>query len=212
VRVTVFGASGKIGRLCVDRLLADGHEVIAFVRTPTKLPVVDDRLTLVAGQLTDPTAVTAAIQGSHAVISALGPSLKRGETGTPVTDGTQIIVEAMDASGVRRYVGLATPSVPDPRDEATVKARILPVLARAMFPNALRELVGMTRAITESDLDWTIARITNPTDGRPKGTVRAGFLGRDAVGWSMTRADIAGFLADQLTSDEYVHALPAISN
>ena len=32
-----------------------------------------------------------------------------------------------------------------------------------MFPNALAELKGMTRAVTGSDLDYTIARITNHT-------------------------------------------------
>ena len=47
------------------------------------------------------------------------------------------------------------------------------------MPNALTELDGMTDAIRGSDLDWTIARITNPTDKLAKGTTRSGFLGRD---------------------------------
>jgi NAD(P)H-binding len=80
------------------------------------------------------------------------------------------------------------------------------------MPNAMTELVGMTEAVTSSELDWTIARITRPTDKPAKGTVRAGFLGRDKVGWSMSRADIARFLIDQLTDDAYHRALPAISN
>jgi hypothetical protein len=37
-------------------------------------------------------------------------------------------------------------------------------VARLLFPNALNELVGTTTAVTQSDLDWTIARITRPTD------------------------------------------------
>jgi hypothetical protein len=118
----------------------------------------------------------------------------------------------MTTAGVTRYVGLATPSVPDPRDEPTFKSRVLPVLARTMLPNALTELVGMTAAVTSSDLDWTIARITRPTDKPATGTLRAGFLGRDKVGSSMTRADIAAFLVGQLASTDYVRALPAISN
>ena len=44
----------------------------------------------------------------------------------------------------------------------------------------------MTEAVTHSDLDWTIARITNPTDKPAKGTIRAGFLGRDKVGWAIS--------------------------
>ena len=81
-----------------------------------------------------------------------------------------------------------------------------------MFPNALTELVGMTEAVTSSDLDWTIGRITSPNDKAPKGTIRAGFLGRDKVGSAMTRPDIATFLVRQLSEDTYIQAMPAISN
>ena len=83
------------------------------------------------------------MDGAGAVISALGPSLRRGSTGTPITDGTQNIVSAMDTAGVRRYVGLATSSAADPRDRPTLKAK-----ARVAFPNALTELIGMTRTVT----------------------------------------------------------------
>ena len=114
--------------------------------------------------------------------------------------------------GVRRFVGLATPSVPDPRDRPTYKAWLLPLVAGVMFPNALVELRGMTAAVTGSDLDWTVARISRPTDGPAKGTLRAGYLGRDSIGWAMTRADIAAFLVGQLGDITFVGALPAISN
>jgi hypothetical protein len=97
------------------------------------------------------------------VISALGPTRRRSATGTPLTEGTRRIVAAMDAAGVRRFVGLATPGVADRRDWPTRSARVLPVVTRLAFPNALTELVGMTEAVTRSDLDGTLARITRPT-------------------------------------------------
>jgi nucleoside-diphosphate-sugar epimerase len=212
MQVTVFGATGGIGRHVVDQLLESGHDVVAYVRTPTKVDRQDPHLRVATGPLSDVERVTEAIRGSGAVISVLGPSLKRGATGTPVTEGTQRIVNAMRATGVRRFVGLATPSVSDHRDQPTLKARVLPLLARLMFPNALSELRGMTQVVTESGLDWTLARITNPTDKPATGTIRAGFLGRDDVGSAMTRADIATFLTRQLTDATYHHAAPAISN
>jgi putative NADH-flavin reductase len=212
LRVAVFGASGNIGRHVVAQLLTDGHSVTAYVRNLSKLTASHPNLTVIKGELGDPAGVARAVEGADAVISALGPSLKRGATGTPVADGTRTIVKAMEEAGVRRFVGLATPSVADVRDRPTLKAKALPVMARLMFPNALTELVGMTEAVTSSDLDWTIGRITSPNDKAPKGTIRAGFLGRDKVGSAMTRADIATFLVRQLTEDTYIRAMPAISN
>lgn len=212
LHVTVFGATGGIGRHVVDQLLSAGHTVTAHVRNPTKLDRTHANLSVVVGNLDDPSSVATAVVGADAVISALGPTLKRSATGTPVTDGTRTIVNAMRAAGVRRYIGLATPAVNDPRDEPTLKAKVIGFMPRLMFPNALTEITAMTEAVTSSDLDWTIARITNPTDNAATGTTRSGFLGVDKVGFAMTRADIAAFLVGQLTDDTYVRAAPAISN
>jgi nucleoside-diphosphate-sugar epimerase len=212
MKVTVFGATGKIGRLVVGDLLAGGHDVTAYVRDPGKLGRSAPRLVTVTGELSDEAQIQQAVRGADAVISALGPALRRGSTGTPVTDGTKNIVAAMRTEHVGRYIGLATPSVPDERDNPTLKAKILPVVAGLLFPKALTELVAMTTAVTQSDLDWTIARITRPTGGKPKHTVRAGFLGRDTVGSAMSRADIAAFLVAQLTDETFSRAAPAISN
>jgi nucleoside-diphosphate-sugar epimerase len=212
MNVTLFGATGQIGRLVIRDLLARGHNVTAYVRNPRKLGNRDPRLSTIAGELSDEAGIQQAVRGADAVISALGPLLRRGSTGTPVTDGTKNIVAAMQIERVGRYIGLATPSVPDERDNPTLKAKILPVVAGLLFPNALNELVGMTTAVTQSDLDWTIARITRPTGAKPKGTVRAGFLGRDKVGSVMSRVDIATFLISQLTDKTFSRAAPAISN
>jgi NAD(P)-dependent dehydrogenase (short-subunit alcohol dehydrogenase family) len=87
MNVTVFGATGQIGRLVVRELLADGHTVTAYVRNPGKLGLSDARLVTVTGELPDEERILQAVRGSDAVISALGPLLRRGSTGTPVTDG-----------------------------------------------------------------------------------------------------------------------------
>jgi uncharacterized protein YbjT (DUF2867 family) len=169
LQVAVFGATGKIGRHVIDQLLAAGHTVTAYARNPSKLPTTHPNLSVIQGGLDDPAGIGRAVEGADAVISALGPSLKRGATGTPVSDGTRTIVAAMHAAGARRFIGLATPSVADPRDRPTLKGKLLPVLARLALPNALTELRGMTDAVTSSDLDWTIARITSPNDKAARG-------------------------------------------
>ncbi|MEU6356552.1 NAD(P)H-binding protein [Streptomyces sp. NPDC047072] len=212
MHVTVFGASGAIGSLVVQQLLDDGHDVTALVRTPAKFTLFHDHLTVVTGQLSDCDAVEKAIRGADAVISALGPSLKRSTKGSQVTDGTRTIVRVMEKQQVTRFIGLATPSLADPQDKPHWKHKVLPVAAGLMFPNALAELKGMTEAVTDSGLDYTIARITNPTDKPATGRIRAGFLGHDKVGSAMSRADIAAFLVSQLTDRRYRRAMPAISN
>ena len=212
LRVAVFGASGNIGRHVVEQLLSAGHSVTAYVRSAKKLGVTHPHLRVVEGELHQPASIARAVEGADAVISALGPALSRKPTGTPVAEGTRHIVAAMRAAGVRRYIGLATPAVADPRDRARLHAKIFRLMPRLAFPNALREIDAMTVAVTKSDLDWTIARIISPNDKPASGRIRSGFLGVDKVGAAMSRADIAAFLVGQLTDDRYRRAAPVISN
>jgi uncharacterized protein YbjT (DUF2867 family) len=76
--VAVFGATGKIGRHVVDQLLSAGHTVTAYVRNPSKLAISHPNLTVVEGELDDRAGVARAVDGADAVISALGPTLRRG--------------------------------------------------------------------------------------------------------------------------------------
>ncbi len=212
LRVTVFGASGNIGRHVVEQLLAAGHSVTAYVRDAAKLGITHPKLSVIESELDQPAAIARAVEGADAVISALGPTMSRSVTGTPVAEGTRNIVQAMQGTGVRRFIGLATPAITDPRDRPTLKAKIFRLMPRLAFPNALKEIDAMTEAVTRSGLDWTIARIISPNDKPGTGTIRSGFMGRDDLGAAMSRADIAAFLVVQLTDDRYHRAAPVISN
>ena len=212
MKLTVFGATGGVGREVVTQALDARHDVRAYVRNPAKLDLTHPNLTVIPGELTDREAVQRAVRGADAVISALGPSLDRKATGMPLVAGTRTIVEAMRAEGVERYIGIATPSVRDPRDTRSVLGLIVPLMGRTFLPRAYRELLAMSRLIIDSPLDWTIARFIRPTDGARTGTVRAGYLGRDRIRASITRADIAVFLLDQIIDTRFHRAAPAISN
>jgi NAD(P)H-binding len=60
---------------------------------------------------------------------------------------------------------------------------------------AYRELLALSQLITDSPLDWTIARFTRPTNGTPPApSAPATYLGKDHIRASITRADLATFL------------------
>src|SRR5205807_10600885 len=134
VRVAVFGASGGVGRLVTEQALGRGHEVVAYVRSPAKLGLAHERLRVVAGELTNREAIGEVVRDADAVISALGPSLDRKASGMPLVDGTRHVIEAMQATGVWRYVGMATPSLRDRRDRSSVIRAIVAVMGRVLLP------------------------------------------------------------------------------
>ncbi|SDL37798.1 Putative NADH-flavin reductase [Nocardioides sp. YR527] len=214
MNVTVFGATGAIGRLTVAELLDRGHTVTAYVRNPQKVPEswAEGNVNVAIGEMSDAEAIDSAVAGAAAVVSTLGPSMDRKAVGTPLVPGTGYILASMKNHGVRRFVGHATPSILDPQESPTAINRLTGFLARTFLPRAYEELVGMSDQIKASGLDWTIVRFIRPTNKPKQPRVRSGFFGPDNLGFSVSRADIAAFTAAQVEDTAYVGRAPAISN
>ena len=213
MKITVFGATGAIGRLTVHELLERGDAVTVHARNPAKIPAEwEGRVRVVVGEVTDPASIEEAVAGADAIVSALGPSMDRRAAGVPLVEGVRLITEAMRRHGIRRYIGHGTPSIPDPQERQTLQTRLIRFMGRRFLPRAYRELVGMSELIMVDDLDWTIVRFTAPKDGPAKGRLRVGFYGTDRIGFAVTRTDIARFTAEQAHSDACLRRAPAISN
>ena len=74
------------------------------------------------------------------------------------------------------------------------------------------ELQAISRIVVDSPPDRTIARCVRLTADPAKGHIHAGFLGRDKVGRTITRAEVAAFRLVQLTDTRFPRAAPATSN
>ncbi len=77
MKLVIFGANGKTGRILTRRAVDEGHEVTAFTRHPGTFPVSGDRLVVVGGDVLDSKAVDAAVAGHDAVLSSLGVPYSR---------------------------------------------------------------------------------------------------------------------------------------
>ncbi|HEU5318560.1 MAG TPA: SDR family oxidoreductase [Chloroflexota bacterium] len=208
MRVVIFGASGRTGRRLVEQALARGHEVTAFVRDPAKLALTHDRLRVVRGDVSDGERVAEAIAGQDAVLCALGA---RGPAFDAMTVGARQIVAAMRDLGVRRLITLTGAGVHDARDRPGVIGRVMVFLLKTLQPRVLADAERHCEQVRASGLDWTIVRVPRLTDGRGTGRVRAGWAGVN-TGPTISRADAAGFMLDQLDGGAYVRQAPMISN
>ncbi|BCJ38539.1 hypothetical protein Athai_60420 [Actinocatenispora thailandica] len=84
MRITIFGANGRTGRLLVTQALAAGHRVTAVTRRPDTFPLRHDDLEVAAADVLDGPAVDAVVAGREAVLSTLGyPPGRRRSRRTP---------------------------------------------------------------------------------------------------------------------------------
>ena len=123
MKLTIFAATGGIGRQILEQAVDAGHDVTAVIRNPQKLPgELSSQVRVVTADLAAPDQATleSAVEGAGAVLSGLGPR-SNAEAGI-ATRGTQAITAAMKATGVRRIVVVSaapigtvpSPARPDP--------------------------------------------------------------------------------------------------
>ncbi|MGW6284217.1 NAD(P)-dependent oxidoreductase [Streptomyces sp. NPDC055107] len=190
MRITVFGATGGVGREIVGQALAAGHEVTVVVRDPDRLPERLDRAVLHAAvRLDDPAAVRAAVAGRDAVLSGLG---SRGRKANGVAERlTGRILTAMEAEGVRRLVVVsAVPVGPEPADDPLVD-RLMRKAVGAVLAELYADLTRMEEALDRSATDWTAVRPPKLTDGPRTGVYRQVVGGTPRSSRSISRADVA---------------------
>lgn len=206
MHITVFGATGSIGRLLVTHALEAGHDVTAFTRDASRVTVSHDRLEVVEGDVTDPAGCLPAVKGADAVVVALGA----GRKGEVRTAGTRAVVEAMTQSGGGRLVCQSTLGVGSSRANLDLLWKY--VMFGLLLRPAYADHVGQERVVEESDLAWTIVRPSAFVDESP-GPVRHGFDGSESgLLLKIGRADLAAFLLAQVEDETYLCRSVSVSS
>ncbi|MFD8072698.1 NAD(P)-dependent oxidoreductase [Streptomyces sp. NPDC059718] len=187
--ITVFGATGGIGRQIVRQALTAGHRVTAVVRDPARLPVTGSGLEVVTASLTDPEPLRAAVAGRDAVLSGLGPR-RRKDAGI-ATEVTRPVLRAMEAEGVRRFVAVsAAPLGPVPEDETLLGRITAPVVSGLLRP-VYDDLRAMEDEMRRSATDWTAVRPPKLSDKPLTGVYRTALNANLRGGFTIGRADVA---------------------
>lgn len=206
LNLTVFGATGSVGRHFVEQALAAGHHVTAFTRDASHVTTRHERLEVVTGDATSADDALPAVKGADAVVVLLGG----GRAGGVREHGTRAVIEAMERAGVRRLVCQSTLGAGDSRGNLNLvwKYVMFGFLLRAAYADHQRQ----EEVVRASDTDWTIVRPAAFTDGPRTGRYRSGF-GPDEKGLTLkiSRADVADFVLRQVSDDATVSRAISVS-
>lgn len=174
MRVFLAGATGVVGQHLVPQLIAAGHEVVATTRSPAKTgalralraePVVVDGLDAVAIGEAVGRAEPDAIVHQMTALAGMGSNLRRFDrdfatTNALRTAGTDHLLAAAFASGVRRFIAASYTGWPNARDGARVQDETDDLDANP--PAAQRETLAgikhLERVVTEAPLEGVVLR------------------------------------------------------
>ena len=221
MKLTIFAATGGIGRQLLEQAVAANHDVTAVVRNPGKL---SRRVRTVTADLTgpDPAALESAVAGADAVLSGLGPR-SNSEAGV-ASQGTRAIVTAMQATGTRRVVVVSaapvstvpSPGRPNPPKHDQGDGFFMRHLGAPVTKAALRktyaDLALMEEILRGSGLDWTVIRPPRLTDKPLTGSYRTASGQNLRRGLFISRANVAHLMLGVLEQPETIHRAIGIAN
>ncbi len=209
MKVVVFGSTGTIGQHLIQQALEQGHEVSAFCRDATKLVNPSHpNLTIHLGDVLVQNQVEEAVSGQDVVCIALGAGKKRKSTVR--SQGTQTVIAAMKATGVKRLICQSTLGAGESRGNLNFFWKHIMFgwyLKQVFLDHELQEY-----HVQQSELDWTIVRPGAFSDGERTRNYQHGFSPNTKdVKLKISRADVADFIVKQLASTEYLFKTPGLS-
>jgi len=212
VKLTIFAATGGIGRHMLTQAIAEGHDVTAVVRNPASLAGTGARLVTADLATASPETLAGAVEGADAVLSGLGP--RSGKDAGITSRGTAAILDAMRVAGVRRIVVVSAapigtvpspdrphPPKHDPGDGFIMRHLGAP-FARTMFHEHYVDLAMMEDRLRASGLDWTITRPPRLTNGPLTGRYRTAYGRNLRGGVFISRANVAHLMLRVLNKPE----------
>jgi len=222
MKLTIFAATGGIGRQLLEQAVAAGPAVPAVARSPEKLSGEAVRVVKADLAAPDPAALESAVSGAGAVLSGLGPR-SNSDAGIAAR-GTAAIVAAMQATHVRRIVvvsaapvgtvpspGRPRPPRHDPGDGFFMRHLFSP-LARAAFGKVYADLARMEDVLRDSGLDWTVVRPPRLSSKPGTGSYRTAYGQNVRGGWIVPRADVAHLMLGALGRPETIKQVIGVAS
>jgi putative NADH-flavin reductase len=208
MKLLIIGATGKTGIELIKQALAEGHHITALVRNPGKLKISHPWLRIVKGNILDCNKVDEVVQGQDAVLSALGH--KRFFIYTNIlSEGTKNIIAAMEKHQVKRFICITTLGINDSRFKLGLYYTlfVIPVIVFFYFMDKAKQ----EKLIRNTNLNWTIVRPGQLTNGRRRGHYRHGAdVGNYILTKMISRADVAHFMLSQLNDASYLQKVVGI--
>ena len=205
MNILILGATGRVGSQLVNYALHDKHHVTALVRSPEKIQINNEHVTIIRGNVLNKEDIERAMYGIDVVISTLST-----DGAKTLSESMPHIIEAMENEGIQRIITVGTAGI--------LQSRTTPDLLRYQSSESKRKL---TRAaedhhkvydlLKQSSLHWTIVCPTYLPDGDRLGEYR---VERDYLpvdGAKIHVSDTAEFTYKQIYSNKYIKSRVGIA-
>lgn len=214
-RILILAGSGRTGQQAIRYALNKGYRVNVLVRNPDKITTSAEGLVIFKGTPTHVEDLARAMKGCCAVISLLSAlseqesfSLRRIIPPHTLQISIQNCIQLMKENDISRILALSSIGVGD-------SYRFMPwymklVIKLTNFKLVFADHNAQESLLTQSGLNWTIARPVALNENETRGKLVVSYIGTPKP-FKMSRKQLAKFFIDNIDNDGYFHQMPILS-
>jgi putative NADH-flavin reductase len=203
MNILILGATGRTGRLVAQTAIAKHHKVTAIIRDKSKATLPE--VIYLEGSPCDPQLLRTALKGIDAVVVSLNinrtsdnPYAKVISPLTLISDTINVLIPAMERSGVKRLISVSASGVGDSWKDIPFVGRLF--IRHSNIWKAYEDHERQEKIIRQSGLDWTIVR---PVMLNDKNVDSFKISKGKPTGSSVSRRGIAKLILDALELDQH---------
>ena len=208
--IALFGATARSGREIVRQGLERGYTIKGFARTPSKLGIEHENLTMYKGDIYDRASIDAVLDGDEVVMSMIGrnaPSDPMAEVG-PVdiyTVMAENLIGAMKEKGNTKLIMASSTGVEHRSDVDAAKpppgdmTNMWRWNARYLY----NDMYEMEKMIEESGFEYILLRPGFMVEEPARNDMQFTTSGDTPGARVITYEDFAAFILDHLDGGEY---------
>lgn len=158
MRLTIFGATGILGTALLEEALAQKHDVTALVRSPEKVSAHSGHVNMVVGNYLDRDVRAQALEGAEAVLSTIGPPMKRASNNGEYARAMTELIGQMQGVGVERIIAVGGAGLRLGDENMGLPRTFMRLMLRLMGGKGYWDKEREHNALCASQLNWTIIR------------------------------------------------------
>lgn len=205
MKILLLGASGRTGRVFLDRALERGHSVTAVVRQPGRVAEGGQPgLRVVVANPLSESDLVPLLAGQDVVVSCLGQT--SGVAPYLLRDAAVATEAAISRSNPNlRYLVISQALLFPTRNP-------LVLLIRLIYHRVQLDSSAMENVVRSGPAPWTIVRPTRLVESRgPPGYTAATDL-RPKASATLRRTDLASFLIEEATAPHHVRQIVGLTS
>jgi len=204
MKVIVFGGTGDVGQLIVQKLVDKKEKVCVLTR---QFKETQTNLTYEVGNVLEIETVEKLIEPNDKVIISLGFNNSSWNT---MSQGTSNIIAAMSKKGAKRLICLSAQGAGDSWEYMPGEFKVM-VLNNEILSASFKDHSIQEEFVKQSDLDWTIVRPTEIINDKESGTFTINRPTENSR-FQISNLDVAQFIVNELTAEKYIHKVAMITD